>query len=76
MHTFQIIKIPKGSQLFMVTQNKNNNSGSGRGVAQVVEHLPRKAEALNSNPSITKKKKKNNFIVRLRQKAEFEVSLG
>jgi hypothetical protein len=45
-------------------------------VAQVVEHLPRKAEALNSNPSITKKKKKNNFIVRLRQKAEFEVSLG
>jgi hypothetical protein len=27
-------------------------------VAQVVEHLPRKCEALNSNPKIAKKKKK------------------
>jgi hypothetical protein len=31
-----------------------------RGVAQVVEHLPTKAQALNSNPSTTKKERKKN----------------
>jgi hypothetical protein len=35
--------------------------GSG-GVAQVVEHLPSKCEALSSKPSTTKKKSgKNNY---------------
>jgi hypothetical protein len=30
-------------------------------IAQIVEHLPCKHEALNSNPSTTKKKKKGRF---------------
>jgi hypothetical protein len=32
-------------------------------VAQVVEHLPRKCEALNSNPSTAKKKKKAYILI-------------
>jgi hypothetical protein len=32
--------------------------GRAGGVAQVLEHLPSKSEALNSNPSTTKRKMK------------------
>jgi hypothetical protein len=37
-----------------------HNEGAG-GVAQVVEHLCSKCEALNSNPSPIKKKKQNKY---------------
>jgi hypothetical protein len=35
----------------------------GWGMAQVVDHLPSKCEALNSNPSTTKKKKKATSLI-------------
>jgi hypothetical protein len=38
---------------------------SAGGVAQVVEHLPRKSEVLSSNSSTEKKKKKNRDVFRV-----------
>jgi hypothetical protein len=36
---------------------------TGGRVAQLVERLPRKNEAMNSSPSIKKKKKSNNHTI-------------
>jgi hypothetical protein len=44
------------------TQKKGLLSGS---VAQLVEHLPGKREALNSNPSLAKKKKSAYHFMKL-----------
>jgi hypothetical protein len=43
-------------QLISIISLKKNSGASK--LAQVVEHLPRKCDALNSNPSNAKKKKK------------------
>jgi hypothetical protein len=51
--------------------NKSNeNSMEGWRVAQVVEYLPSKCEALSSNPCIEKKKKSMESIPNRLDKAE------
>jgi hypothetical protein len=51
-------------QILAETLSQQNTSQKGAGgVAQVVEHLPSKNEALNSNPSTVKKKKHKMGII-------------
>jgi hypothetical protein len=47
----------------MGTYLKNNKRKRAGGMAQVVELLPSKCEALSSNPSTTEKKKKGNIYI-------------
>jgi hypothetical protein len=49
----------------LVRSYLKKDKNKARGVAQVVKHLPHKCESLNSNLSITKKKKereKNTYL--------------
>jgi hypothetical protein len=52
-------------QKFKNLFKKITKTKSVGGMVQVVEHLPTKHKALNSNPSSTKKKNKNIYLIEL-----------
>jgi hypothetical protein len=49
--------------MLMLDFYMNQKSGFAGGVALVIEHLPRRREALSSNPSNTHTKKKNQVFL-------------
>jgi hypothetical protein len=52
----------KSRRTYLQSKLKKEKERAGR-VAQVVEHLPSKCEALSSNSSIVKKKKKDEVKI-------------